>query len=161
MNLPRIIGGDFNQIIHHSEHSLFEVNSITPQMTEFRDTLHQMGMFDLRFQGPLHTWSNHQPESPIAKKLDCFLVNSNVISLFPNSVATFLLDLAHQLPLAGTKPFRFFNYLTKHPLFHQTVLEAWNQAGSMAFTLTNLCWKQKNVKGVLKNLTERTFLIFK
>ena len=126
-------------------------------MTEFRDTLHQMGMFDLRFQGPLHTWSNHQPESPIAKKLDRLLVNSNVISLFPNSVATFLLDLAHQLPLAGTKPFRFFNYLTKHPLFHQTVLEAWNQDGSMAFTLTNLYWKQKNVKGVLKKLNREKF----
>ncbi|KAG2314822.1 hypothetical protein Bca52824_017944 [Brassica carinata] len=128
-NLPWILGGDFNEIIHPSEHSLFEVNSISPQMAEFRDTLYKMGMFDLRFQGPLNTWSNHRPESPISKKLDRLLVNSKTISLFPNSVATFLppetsdhcpslLDLSHQLPLAGTKPFRFFNYLTKHPLFH-------------------------------------------
>lgn len=64
-NHPWILGGDFNEIIHYSEHFLFEVNSISPQMAEFRDTLHQIGMFDLRFQGPLHTWSNHRPEDPI------------------------------------------------------------------------------------------------
>lgn len=167
-NYPWIIGGDFNEIIHPSKHSLFEVNSTSPQMIKCRDSLHQMGMFDLRFQGPLFTWTNHQPDSPIANKLDRLLINANVISLYPHSVATFLppemsdhcpclLYLCHQLPLAGTKPFRFFNYLTKHPLFFQTVLETWNQAGSMAFTLTNLCWKQKLVKGVLKQLNRENF----
>lgn len=167
-DIPWILGGDFNEIIHHSERSLSVVHSTTPQMAEFRDTLHQMGMFDLRFQGPLFTWTNHQPESPIAKKLDRLLVNSHAISLFPNSTTTFhppemsdhcscLLDLAHPLPLAGTKPFRFFNYLTKHPLFLQMVFEAWNQVGSMAFTLTNLCWKQKRVKGVLKQINRENF----
>lgn len=134
----------------------------TQPLLKWQNSETLMGMFDLRFQGPLLTWSNHRPEGSIAKKLDRLLVNSNTISLFPDSVATFLppeisdhcpclLDLAHQLSFAGTKPFRFFNYLTKHPLFHQKVLETWNQAGSMAFTLTNLCWKQKRVKGVLKS----------
>lgn len=68
-----------------------------------------------------------------------------------------LLDLAYQIPLAGTKPFKFYNYLSKHSLLYQTVYEAWNQAGSMAFTLTNLCWKQKGVKGVLKQLNREFF----
>lgn len=125
-------------------------------MTEFADYLRQVGVFDLRFQGPLYTWSNHQQEMPISNKLDRFLVNSHFISAYPNSTSYFLptltsdhspypTDLLHLLPVYGTKPFRFINYLTKHPQFHRLVLEAWNEAGSMSFNLTNLCWKLKCV----------------
>ena len=59
--------------------------------------------------------------------------------------------------MAGTKPFKFFNYLTKHPLFTQVVLEAWNQAGNTALNLGDLYWKQKNIKHDLNSLNRENF----
>lgn len=164
-----MIGGDFNQTIHPAEHSSPVINTISLQMSEFRDCLLQLGLFDLRFQGPYFTWSNKQPSTLITVKLDrLLLVNSNWISSYPNSVATFLspnisdhspcvTDLSIQLPKAGTRLFKFFNYLTKHPNFHQVVEDAWNQAGSIANDLTTLCWKLKIIKRDLKLLNRENF----
>ncbi|KAG2305196.1 hypothetical protein Bca52824_033847 [Brassica carinata] len=149
-----VVGGDFNQIIHFSEHSLPSVDCYDPPMIEFRDTLSQLGLFDLRFIGPLHTWSNKNPSFPIAKKLDHVLVNHPWISSYPHSQIFFLppkisdnspslLTLAVDLPTSGIRPFKFFNYLTKHPLFLQSVLQGWDQAGSIAWDLAHLCVKLK------------------
>ncbi|XP_048599541.1 uncharacterized protein LOC125579747 [Brassica napus] len=155
---PWLVAGDFNQITHPSKHSSPTVQALSSSMIHFRDTLLQLGLFDLRYQGIFNTWSNKQPASLITKKLDCALVNYEWISAFPSSSAIFLpsksdhtsclLNLQTPLPIAGTKPFKFFNYLTQHPLFLTTVNDAWILAGIFSSTLADLSWKLKSLKSV-------------
>ncbi|CAG7877725.1 unnamed protein product [Brassica rapa] len=165
---PWMIGGDFNQIHHPYEHSAFNYLSHASQMYQLRDALLQMSVYDLRFQGPVHTWSNKREIGPVAKKLDRCLINSEVITTFPHANAMFLppapsdhapclIDLAFQLPKAGTQPFKFLNYLTKHPGFLEVVNDAWFQAGSVAGNLTALCWKLKSIKRSLQTLNRENY----
>ncbi|XP_013601726.1 PREDICTED: uncharacterized protein LOC106309213 [Brassica oleracea var. oleracea] len=138
---PWMLGGDFNQILHPAEHSSTAVSSLSPDMIQFKDCLSQMGMFDLRFQGSFFSWTNRYPEASIAKKLDRLLINSQILTLYPDCSAFFLpsltsdhascmLNLAYKIPSCDTRPFKFFSYLSKHPCFHQVVLDSWTQAGS-------------------------------
>lgn len=132
-------------------------------MVDFRNCLIQIGMFDLRFRGPFHTWTNNRHAGPITDKLDRLLLNHSWLNAHPNSVATFsapefsdhspcTLDLACPLPSAGTKPFRFFNYLTRHPSFCQVVETGWHDSGDYAWDLCSLYFKLKTIKSSLKTL---------
>uniref|UniRef100_A0A0D3AK17 Endonuclease/exonuclease/phosphatase domain-containing protein n=2 Tax=Brassica oleracea TaxID=3712 RepID=A0A0D3AK17_BRAOL len=162
------VGGDFNQIQHHSEHSSPSVSSNDYQMYLLQDCLTQLGLFDLRFTGPSHTWTNNQPDDPIAKKLDRLLVNSTAVAAYPHALSSFLppdisdhtpclLDLAYHLPTAGTHPYKFQNYLTKHPNFSVIILEAWTRTGSLCSSLADLCWKLKLIKTDLKTLNRENY----
>lgn len=62
------VGGDFNQILQPSEHSSPTVSVPNSLMYQFQDCILQAGLFDLRYNGPSLTWTNNQPDSPIAKK---------------------------------------------------------------------------------------------
>ncbi|KAF2576320.1 hypothetical protein F2Q70_00001547 [Brassica cretica] len=154
-----MIGGDFNQILHPSEHSSPTVVAHDNLMYQFQDCLLQCGVFDLRFNGLSHSWTNNQPANRIGKKLDRLLVNSTLISSYPQAFASYspqlfsdhcpcLVDLSYILPTAGTKPYKFQNYLTKHPNFQKLVNDAWVQAGSICSTLAQLCWKLKVIKKI-------------
>lgn len=167
-NIPWILGGDFNQILHPADHSSGSVSSFSQPIINFRDTLLQLGVFDLRFHGSYFSWSNKQPTGPIATKIDRLLVNCAWISSFPNSFSSFLApdisdhcpcitDLSVELPKAGTKPFKFWNYLVKHPNFVEIVKEAWVSSGAPALDLRTLSWKLKSIKKDLKLLNKENY----
>lgn len=92
---PWLVGGDFNEIIHPSEHSSPAISQITTPMIDFHSCLNQPRSL-ARFLAP--DISDHTP---------CCI------------------ELDHPLPQAGTKPFKFFNYLTLHPDFLTLVAETW------------------------------------
>lgn len=163
-----VIGGDLNQILHPSDHSGSHVTTPDSLMYQLQDCFLQMGVFDLRYIGPQHTWTNSQPDAPISKKLDRLLVNATTLATFPNALATFLpplisdhapciLDLAFSLPQAGTHPYKFPNYLIKHPNFPQLLQDAWFRARNMCQTLAQLCWKLKVIKRDLRELNRENF----
>lgn len=58
----------------------------------------------------------------------------------------------------NVKPFRFLNMRISHPLFHATVREAWLMPayGKKQFFLS---LKLKNLKGSLKTLNNKVFLL--
>uniref|UniRef100_A0A0D3BU43 Endonuclease/exonuclease/phosphatase domain-containing protein n=1 Tax=Brassica oleracea var. oleracea TaxID=109376 RepID=A0A0D3BU43_BRAOL len=137
-------------------------------MIDFADCLLQAGLFDLRFHGQLNTWTNKTLTDPIAKKLDRLLVNQCWVSLLPQSTATFLspnfsdhspcvLDLALPLPISGTRPFKFLDYLTKRPKLLPIAADLWIQTGGTATTLGELCWKLKQIKRVLRKINRENF----
>ncbi|KAG2264937.1 hypothetical protein Bca52824_072016 [Brassica carinata] len=126
-----LIGGDFNQIIHHDEHSSLSVNHLTADMVEVRDFFLDLGVEDLHFQGNSRTWTNKRPENPITKKLDRALVNSHWIRQFPNSIATF-------------HPHEFSD--------HSPCVAVWTLAVRTALDLSSMGYKLKNIKRPLKTL---------
>ncbi|XP_033136094.1 uncharacterized protein LOC103837732 isoform X1 [Brassica rapa] len=163
-----IIGGDFNEIIHCAEHSSVSFTQTTPQMIEFKECLDDIEVKDLRYHGPCFTWSNKQPEDPIAKKLDRIMVNEHWIQDFPLCQAAYLAPLISDhspglvnlncvLPSAGSKAFKFFNYLVTHPDFQETVTSGWEFTSSDSWNLSSLSKKQKQLKKYLKSLNKDNF----
>ncbi|CAA7058283.1 unnamed protein product [Microthlaspi erraticum] len=137
-------------------------------MRDFRDCLTLSGLFDLPFQGPHFTWSNHRAGEPIAKKLDRCLVNGQWLFRFPASHCSFeppefsdhspgFIRLLTPRPSFGSRPFRFFNLLTKHQDFKETIQFSWNNDGESAGNLRDFCFKLKQLKRPLRSLLKDNY----
>ena len=96
----------------------------------------KLSIFDHAFTGPMLTWSNRHLDGFIARKLDRVLVNDNWCPLFTHSSVELLpLEVSDHCPAfiqvqqggdSHPKPFRFFNFWTKHSAFLDLVEESWN-----------------------------------
>lgn len=137
-HIPWIVVGDFNEVLSLTEHSraadyTFNVTG----MNDFQNTVSFCDLGDLTSAGPNFTWINNQDSNPIGKKLDRALVNPEWLSRFPHSHAMLeaggISDHARCMIHISTtnahhrKPFKFFNFLTSHPLFLSTVAQVWTE----------------------------------
>ena len=86
---PWLLSGDFNIVASAMESSPI-MSAISTEMKEFTDTLIKLSVHDHHFTGPLYTWSNHQPEGPLVRKLDRVLINDNWLPRFGQSMVEFL-----------------------------------------------------------------------
>lgn len=87
-------------------------------MVDFKTCIDQLEIRDLRYHGARFSWTNKQPDNPIAKNLDRALINEHWLAIFPHSLANYLapnisdhcpfcITLHCPNPQAGTKPFKF------------------------------------------------------
>ncbi|XVE89222.1 hypothetical protein DITRI_Ditri19aG0133200 [Diplodiscus trichospermus] len=133
---PWLIAGDFNVIAHTDKSSNFNGYQVPNLDTkDFTECIQHLAVFDHVFPSPRFTWSNHQADNVIAKKLDRVLINDEWLVAFPNSRVEFIPpgesdhcpSLVQLCPafFSTPKSFKFFNFWTRHPDFLAIVQWAW------------------------------------
>ncbi|KAL4341369.1 hypothetical protein GQ457_08G005660 [Hibiscus cannabinus] len=85
---PWLLAGDFNVFLQTNESSV--ACPISSDMLDFQKCLSATELSDFPCSGPLFTWSNHQEDRPLVRKLDRILTNLQWYSVFPNSQVEFL-----------------------------------------------------------------------
>lgn len=163
--------GDFNETLASSEHSLGSISHATQRgMQAFQSAVTTCNLTDLSAIGPTFTWTNKQPDNPIAKKLDRVPVNEHWVDQFPQSFTNFEASgvsnhvrcwIRLETPPPGNKrPFKFFNFLADHPDFLDsvaTVLEATEPLFHSTSALYRLHRKLKLLKPILRKLNRNKF----
>ncbi|XP_009622845.1 uncharacterized protein [Nicotiana tomentosiformis] len=133
MELPWVVGGDFNIIMHEDE-KISVLLMYPPEYEDFAFCVISCGLFDLGYKGIPFTWWNGRPNSEsIFKRLDRIFVNLPFQNLFPNIEVEHLIrtssDHAPLLICCGekamlfVKPFKFLNFWIKHETFKDVKLK--------------------------------------
>ncbi|KAE8655648.1 hypothetical protein F3Y22_tig00117021pilonHSYRG00103 [Hibiscus syriacus] len=160
---PLCVGGDFNVVLSQEEKEGGAVNSVT--MNIFRDFVSKANLLDLPLSGGRFTWCNNR-ELPTFERLDRFLVDQRLVSLFPKlsqslqarSVSDHNIILLENKDCNwGLKPFRLFNYVMEEEGFTEMMgkeldiicKEEKGKSMSMVF---------KRVKGVVMRWSGRGYL---
>ncbi|XP_039067947.1 uncharacterized protein LOC120213999 [Hibiscus syriacus] len=134
------------------------------EMKDFQDTIQDLLLQDHPFFEPTFTWINKQKKSYLARKLDKVLVNSYYVSSFHNSFVEFLAPWPSENCMAlvwlnkdphtnRPKPFKFFNFWTKHPNFLPEIQSSWQQS-MQGNPMMYFFLKLKNLKTCLRNLNK-------
>ena len=172
---PWALMGDFNQIANSSEHfSILQASMPLGGLDDFQYCLRDNDLDDIPSKGVFFTWTNHQVENPILRKLDRALANDHWFSVYLNSYAAFdppgesdhspcILNLESNAE-RSKKCFRYFSFLSTHPSFISSLLSAWEEhilVGSAMFSLgehlraAKKCCRRLNRIG-FSNIQQRT-----
>ncbi|CAL9221011.1 unnamed protein product [Arabidopsis halleri] len=146
---PWILLGDYNQIAATSEHYSVNHSSFSLRgMEDFQECMRDNDLADIPSRGVFFTWSNHQLDNPIIRKLDRAVGNGEWFNLFPSATAVFeppgdsdhspcIITLSN-LPERSKKSFKYFSFLATHPTFLSCIASAWDKetlVGSKLFLL--------------------------
>ncbi|XP_019241256.1 PREDICTED: uncharacterized protein LOC109221250 [Nicotiana attenuata] len=135
MELPWLVGGDFN-VVMGEEEKIGGLPVYPPEYEDFAFCVNSCGLFNLGYKGSPFTWWNGRPnEKCIFKRLDKILVNMPFQNLFPtievehlirvgSDHAPFLMSCGEEA-MKFVKPFKFLNFWTKHESFLEVVKQNW------------------------------------
>ncbi|XP_070045606.1 uncharacterized protein [Nicotiana tomentosiformis] len=135
MELPWMVGGDFNVILSEEE-KIRGQPVYPPEYEDFAFCVNSCGLFDTGYKGSPFTWWNGRSNSEcIFKRLDQIFVNQQFNSLFPTIEVEHLIRIgSNHTPLLMNcgedsmhfvKPFKFLNFWTTHDSFKEVVQQNW------------------------------------
>ncbi|XP_075091900.1 uncharacterized protein LOC142172042 [Nicotiana tabacum] len=135
MELPWLVGGDFNVVLHEDE-KIGGLPVHPPGHEDFAFCVNSYGLFEQGYKGSQFTWWNGRSNAEcIFKRLDRIFLNFPFQNMLPTIEVEHLirigLDHAPLLMTCGeqttnfVKPFRFLNFWTKHDTFMDVVRQNW------------------------------------
>ncbi|CAL9248339.1 unnamed protein product, partial [Arabidopsis halleri] len=162
-----IVLGDFNQTLCPSEHSRPFTLNVDRKTREFRNCLLNADLSDLTFRGSSFTWWNKSKTSPVAKKLDRILVNSQWAAAFPNSYALFgEPDFSDHAScgvvlnsgfLKEKRPFKFYNFLLQNKSFLPMIAEHWFSCNVTGSDMLRVSLKLKYLKICIRTFNKENY----
>ncbi|XVE58896.1 hypothetical protein DITRI_Ditri04bG0205600 [Diplodiscus trichospermus] len=130
---PWALAGDFNIILEGLESSKSGQGQYeTTDMRDFGEFVNKFSIYDHCFSGNFFTWSNKHQVDFLAKKLDRVMVNGNWE--FSSTVEFLAPGVSNHYPVliklgshvkSPPKPFKSFNFWTKHEEFLRVVEDSW------------------------------------
>ncbi|KAL2237563.1 UNVERIFIED_CONTAM: hypothetical protein Sindi_0948000 [Sesamum indicum] len=129
-NVPWLVGGDFNAILHPNENQGGDMRRIG-SMDDFNDMMSDTGLIDAGFEGEPFTWTNNR----VWRRLDRVLYskewtesfNTTRVLHLPRRLSDHHPLLINAANVEDKKPssFRFQNMWLKHHTFLDTVKQSW------------------------------------
>lgn len=152
MNIPTIIGGDFNCVLRPNEKRGGRNVNLSRGPQEFADFITLCNLHEVPFTGNIFTWCNNMaPLTRVLSRLDWVLLSSSALLSFPGSIVHHLPRIASdhapllleidKLQFSTAGRLKFEEVWMTLPNAHAVALGAWkkNVVGTPSKILANKC----------------------